>query len=230
MLKVVQCWDDGVYTDLRLTELLRKYNAKATFNLNPGFLADEPVKPFWQPLNHVGWSHHGFAGGRVGRKQLREIYDGFQVASHCFRHEVAGNVPDDVFLKAALDARNFLEELFERECRGFAWPCGAFTPSTVRGMRELGFAYGRTTRNTDDVAACQEPMTLDSSCHFQACDFMQKYEQAKQTGVFYFWGHSYEMYEYDPLWEQLEAKIRYISEDPDAVWADVIDIVPECSR
>lgn len=47
MLKVVQCWDDGVYTDLRLTELLRKYNAKATFNLNPGFLADEPVKPFW---------------------------------------------------------------------------------------------------------------------------------------------------------------------------------------
>ena len=163
MLKVVQCWDDGVYTDLRLTELLRKYNAKATFNLNPGFLADEPVKPFWQPLNHVGWSHHGFAGGRVGRKQLREIYDGFQVASHCFRHEVAGSVPDDVFFKAALDARNFLEELFERECRGFAWPCGAFTPSTVRGLRELGFAYGRTTRNTDDVAACQEPMTLDSS-------------------------------------------------------------------
>ena len=38
------------------------------------------------------------------------------------------------------------------------------------------------------------------------------------------------MYEYDPLWEQLEAKIRYISEDPDAVWADVIDIVPECGR
>ena len=115
MLKVVQCWDDGVYTDLRLTELLHKYNAKATFNLNPGFLADEPVKPFWQPLNHVGWSHHGFAGGRIGRKQLREIYDGFHVASHCFRHEVAGSVPDDVFFKAALDARNFLEELFERE-------------------------------------------------------------------------------------------------------------------
>jgi hypothetical protein len=35
MIKVAQCWDDGVLNDLKLTELLRKYNAKATFNLNP---------------------------------------------------------------------------------------------------------------------------------------------------------------------------------------------------
>ena len=30
-MKVVQCWDDGVVTDIRLIEILRKYNAKATF-------------------------------------------------------------------------------------------------------------------------------------------------------------------------------------------------------
>ena len=35
-MKVVQCWDDGVINDVRLTNLLRKYGAKATFNLNPG--------------------------------------------------------------------------------------------------------------------------------------------------------------------------------------------------
>ena len=37
MLKVIQCWDDGVVNDIRLIELLRRYKAKATFNLNPGF-------------------------------------------------------------------------------------------------------------------------------------------------------------------------------------------------
>ena len=26
MIKVAQCWDDGVATDIRLTEILRKYN------------------------------------------------------------------------------------------------------------------------------------------------------------------------------------------------------------
>ena len=54
-----------------------------------------------------------------------------------------------------------------------------------------------------------------------------KYNKAKADGVkfFYFWGHSYEMFEYDPLWEQLEQKIRMITEDPDAEWANVIDVV-----
>ena len=35
-VKVAQCWDDGVCNDIRVTDILRKYNAKATFNLNPG--------------------------------------------------------------------------------------------------------------------------------------------------------------------------------------------------
>jgi len=43
MIKVAQCWDDGVATDIRLIEILRKYNAKATFNLCPGIMAEETV-------------------------------------------------------------------------------------------------------------------------------------------------------------------------------------------
>jgi hypothetical protein len=35
MMKLVQCWDDGVNDDIRLTQILRKHGAKATFNLNP---------------------------------------------------------------------------------------------------------------------------------------------------------------------------------------------------
>ena len=43
MIKVAQCRDDGVATDIRLIEILRKYNAKATFNLCPGIMAEETV-------------------------------------------------------------------------------------------------------------------------------------------------------------------------------------------
>ena len=35
-MKVVQCWDDGVSADIELIDILRRYNAKATFNLNAG--------------------------------------------------------------------------------------------------------------------------------------------------------------------------------------------------
>ena len=35
MIKIVQCWDDGVEDDIRLCALLRAAGARASFNLNP---------------------------------------------------------------------------------------------------------------------------------------------------------------------------------------------------
>jgi len=230
-MKVVQCWDDGVVTDIRLTEMLRKYGAKATFNLNIGLHTPERKPAVWvHDPNYPSWTHLGYIGGKVGLNELKEVYDGFQVASHCWMHENAGWIPDDKFLEAAMGPRKFLEDLFQRDCRGFAWPCGRFTPETCKLMHEAGFAYGRTCMNTDDVTDCADTMALATNCHFQNNDFYRKYEAAKAAGVFYFWGHSYETLDYEQLWLQLEDKIRYITEDPESEWADVIDIVPLCHK
>lgn len=224
-MKVVQCWDDGVVTDIRLIEILRKYGAKATFNLNPGLMKEERQPCGWVHGKNYGWSHKGFYGGKIGTKEMTEIYAGFEVASHNWRHENAGQVPDDVFIKSASDTRKFLEDKFQRECRGFAWPCGLYTPTTMALLHEAGFAYGRTTKNVADVTKYDDSMALHSNCHFQDSQFWAKYDAAKTTGVFYFWGHSYENFEYDGLWGQLEEKIQIITEDPDTEWANVIDIV-----
>ncbi len=227
-MKVVQCWDDGVVNDVRLTDLFRKYGAKATFNLNPGLMDPEKrVEPSWTVAGEItGWSHQGFRGGKLALCDIPEVYAGFRLASHCWRHENAGSIPDDQWIKAAVDARKCLEDVVQRPCPGFAWPCGRFTPETIALLRENGFAYGRTTQNTFDVTDCAEPLAIAANCHFMAGDFWTRYQRAKATGVFYFWGHSYEMFRYDEMWDHFEAKIKYISDDPDAEWADVIDIVP----
>ncbi|MGI5868645.1 MAG: polysaccharide deacetylase family protein [Kiritimatiellia bacterium] len=225
-MKIAQCWDDGVVNDIRLTELLRRYGAKATFNLNPGLMGETRGANRWAGRNHRGWGHNGFLSGKLSQKDIAEIYSGFQVASHGWRHEVAGTVADDEWIKSALDARHYLEDIVQRDCTGFAWPCGAHTPETIDLLRRNGFSYARTTVQTYDVTDCAEPMKLNPNCHFMARDFWDRYERARDTGVFYFWGHSYEMYEYDALWDQFEQKIQVISEDPDAEWVDVVDIVP----
>lgn len=226
-LKVAQCWDDGVLTDLRLIEILQKYHAKATFNLNPGLCGEKRGKMIW---NHdpayPDWTHYGFRCGKIARNEIAGVYKGFQVASHCNFHQIAGILSDNDFLQAALDARHFLEDAVQHECTGFACPCGRHTAETRRLLREAGFSYGRTTENTDDVLSCTDPMVLASSCHFLNNDFYRKYEAAKKIGVFYFWGHSYETLNYERLWEQVEDKIRYIDEDPESEWIDVVDIVP----
>ena len=191
-------------------------------------MPEETVPPRWTDPLAWGWSHCGFSGGRVGKKDLTAVYDGFQVASHCWKHEPAGSIPDGEFLKAAMDARNFLEDTFQRECRGFAWPNGKHTPETERLLAEAGFRYGRTPAKTPDVTANTNLLALDPNCRFMDPFFWKIFAEAKQTGVFYFWGHSYEMMDVPQLWERIEIKIRTLSEDPDVEWVDVIDLVPLC--
>ena len=225
-LRVCTCWDDGVINDARLADLLRTHGAKATFNLNPGFMGEERIPTSWRPPRSSEWSYNGFCSGKLALKDIPEVYAGFQLASHCWRHENAGSIPDDQWIASAMAARTFLEDIVQRPCTGFAWPCGIFTPGTVAALRKAGFSYGRTTQYTADVLGDNpEPMALKSSCHFLSRDFWRRYDEEKaRGGVFYFWGHSYEIYEYDPLWDQLEGKLRCIEEDPDAEWIDVVDL------
>jgi len=226
MVRVAQCWDDGVCNDIRLAEMLRKYNVKATFNLNPGLHAEERQEAVWTAPGYTGWSHKGYLPGKLALAELSRVYAGFEVASHCWRHEVPAGISTGVFVKSALDARHFLEDMFQKPCLGFAWPCGQFTPETADALRGAGFAYGRTTRKTDDVGAYQHPMILDASCHFQDNEFYRIFAAAKaKNGIFYFWGHSYEMLDSEGMWSQFEDKIKFLCDAPEVVWCDVIDLV-----
>ena len=77
-------------------------------------------------------------------------------------------------------------------------------------------------------ADISEIMNIATNCHFMSRDFLSLYEQAKAgCGLFYFWGHTYEMLDYDKLYDQLDQKIKYISEDAEAEWVDVVELAAE---
>lgn len=205
MVRVAQCWDDGVSNDVRYIEILRRYRVPATFNLNPGLCS---------------------VGDRLPLKALPEVYAGFKVASHCMNHEHPEKVTFGEFLQSALDARHALEDMFQRECPGFAWPYGAYTSELCDAMRKAGFRYGRTTGNTASVGKFDHPMRLHSSCHFLDPGFDRIFNEAKAAGgIFYFWGHTYEMEDDPELWRNIEERIRRLCDDPEVRWCDVIDIV-----
>ncbi len=225
MVKVACCWDDGVVNDIRLIGLLRKYNAKATFNLNPGAMPEHTGVPRWRTLDEQAWSYNGFINGKVGLSEMKEIYEDFQVASHGWVHK-GGSVPAEEFIKDAMDARKYLEDIFQRECLGYAWPCGDYTPQAARLLKDAGFLYGRTTQYTENVGFTDSPLQLHSTCHHMDRLFCDKFRKAKEkNGIFYFWGHSYEFLDCEGLWNQMEQKLAMLAEDPEVQWIDVIDIV-----
>ncbi len=217
MIRVAQCWDDGVLNDARLADIFRKYQAKATFNINPGLR---------EPNTRTNkWKYQDFEVQGLSLAEMPSVYKGFKVASHTMRHPNADKIPVADFVREAVDARKYIEDHFQQEAPGFAWPCGVTTDDTVKALSDCGFAYGRTTKNVESVLPVAEPLRLHSNCHFLNPNFWDIFAKARPSGVFYFWGHSYELKNDEAKWADFEAKIARLSAEPDVQWIDVIDIV-----
>jgi peptidoglycan-N-acetylglucosamine deacetylase len=217
MMKIVQCWDDGVNDDIRLTEILRKHGAKASFNLNPTTHHVERhgnFSPKW-----------GKAIQRLGRGELSAVYAGFTIANHSMTHPWPTRIPLAQWRSEVFDARKELQDWFQQPIRGFAYPFGDFDDATADIVREAGHVYGRTTKNATPCLPVDDPMKFHADCHFLAPEFWELYAKAKVSGcgVFYFWGHSYELCT-EIEWDTFDAKIARISADPEVEWAELPDL------
>lgn len=217
MLRVVQCWDDGVNDDIRLIEILRKHGAKASFNLNPATHQETRSGGFndkWQkPIQ------------RLARGELRSVYEGFTIANHSMTHPRPTEIPIEQWRGEVVDARKILQDWFQQPVLGFVYPYGGHDDATADVVREAGHVYARTTKNGTPCFPPADPMKFHADRHFHAEDFWERYEQAKASGcgVFYFWGHSYELCR-EEQWTAFDEKIARITADPDARWAELPDL------
>jgi peptidoglycan/xylan/chitin deacetylase (PgdA/CDA1 family) len=217
VMTVVQCWDDGVTTDAKLIKILRKYHARATFNLNAGL---------HQTRRKPGWVYKGTKVGRLGWDEMQAVYEGFTIANHSLTHPHLENLSADAARADIADGRERLQQFFRQPVLGFAYPFGSYNDAVIDVVRRAGHVYARTTRNVAHPFPPENALTLHPCCHFLASDFWSRYQDAKTAGVFYFWGHSYEMIT-DAMWNQFAATIERISADPAARWGNLTDLFAE---
>lgn len=218
-MRICQCWDDGVTDDIRVCEVLRRHGAKASFNLNlASHHAERQESPLHQrirPARPIWW---------LARGELTHVYRGFLVANHSLTHPDLTKVDDATLAREIRVNKAGLEELFGQPVLGFAYPGCHHDDRVCAAVKAAGHLYARTCRNTDAVLPCADPMRLASSCHFKAADFWQRYERVRAAdGVFYFWGHSYEILD-EAEWWAFECQIARISADPRAVWTDLPEL------
>jgi peptidoglycan/xylan/chitin deacetylase (PgdA/CDA1 family) len=214
-MKVAQCWDDGVIEDVPLIDILRKYNAKATFNLNLGL---------YQANRSKAWIIKGNQVYRLAKYELKDLYRGFMIGNHSLNHLSLDEVPLDVARREIVEGREQLQQFFNQPVVGFAYPYSTFTAAVTELVREAGHLYARTGRCIPKPNEVPNMMVYRPTCHFLDPDFFLKYEKAKSKGFFYFFGHSYEM-RTPEMWQDFEDKIKRISADPDVYWVDVPDLI-----
>lgn len=213
-MKLMQCWDDGVTSDVRLVTLLRQHGARATFNLNAGLHAPDRA---W------GWTHRGTEVWRLGLGELREVYDGFCIANHTLTHPHLEQLPIERARGEIRDGRSRLQDLFDQPVRGFVYPFGSFNEAVAQGVRDAGHVYARTTHVADAGVETGDAMAVAPSCHFLADDFWQRFERARASGVFWFWGHSYELID-ETMWASFEAALARLCAEPGVQWCDPTEL------
>ncbi len=217
-MKIMQCWDDGVANDVPLISLLKKYNAKATFNLNSGLHK--------QKERTRGWLYQErFRVDRLALDEMQDVYSEFKVAGHSRAHSWLTRLSPPELKTDLVECKAFIRDFFGQEQCGMAYPFGDYNFTVEQAVQDAGYLYARTVDDSDTELALANPMALHPHCHFMSQDFWNKYENVREAdGIFYFWGHSYEMMDDEQLWAEFEEKLARISADSQAQWIDVIDL------
>ncbi len=214
IMTVVQCWDDGVGNDVRLAEVCRSHGATATFNLNAGLHADD--------RSH-GWEYKNTDVQRLGWSEMKTVYDGFTIANHGLAHPRLEQIPIEEARRDIIDGRDRLQQFFDQPVRGFAYPFGTYSDEVKAALREAGHVYARTIRNVARPFPPEDAMAFHPCCHFLAPDLAERYEEARAGGVFYFWGHSYEILS-EAMWDEFDGMIARISADPGSRWGELAEL------
>ena len=203
-------FDDGVTQDIRLVEILNRYNLKATFNLNSDLLGKE------NSLNRNG---REVRHDKVNPCDIKNIYKGHEIAVHTLTHPNLTGLDEDEIIRQVEEDRIKLTKLCGYEVVGMAYPCGGVNnddrvADVIRN--NTGIKYARTITSTHRFDKQSNLYRFNPSVHYIEKDldrvvdeFLSMQTQSEQ--LLYVWGHSYEMDAEYITWEKFEQVCRKIS-------------------
>lgn len=192
-------FDDGITQDLKIIEILQKYDVKCvSFNINTG-------------LYGANWEWVGVAIGDTSIPHLRfteeelktGIYDGYDVLVHTLNHPSLKNYDkraSQIKKEVGKDADN-IEKLTGIRPVGMAWPGGdaEYTDTTIElvlANTDIRFARGTTsTYNFELPEYFMKWMPTCSATDPNCLTLAQRFIDAECTEdmLFYVWGHGYEL-------------------------------------
>ncbi|MBR2615480.1 MAG: polysaccharide deacetylase family protein [Clostridia bacterium] len=192
-------YDDGVESDFRLADLMRRYGIRGTFNINSGIkriLEDTPQTDLGEPRS------------RMNRTRFLEFFkqnrDLCEIAAHGLNHAWMTKMERSCIAWEVLADRKNLETLLGVPCRGFAYPYGVFNDDAVEALDVGGFLYARTTKTTKSFDLPEDPLRwactakhtysglMELAEQFVALDTNSSKGSDRSPYLFSVWGHSYE--------------------------------------
>jgi len=218
---ITTSWDDGNPLDVRIAELLEKYNMKGTFYV-PIRIGEHPVMNA-TTLNGIA-KNHEIGGHTVNHLRLNTL--GMADA----KYEIS-------------ECKTMLQDKLGKKVEAFCFPGGKYSQRDINLIKEAGFLFGRTTRLLHTSSDTHQ-FLLDTSIQVYNYSSIKLtthcvknlfllpiaqnsffYKENKNLpklaevvmnrimttgGVFHLWGHSWEIEKYG-LWREFEMVLKMLA-------------------
>ena len=218
---VTTSWDDGYALDVRIAELLEKYNMQGTF---------------YVPIRN---KEHSV----MNTTTLKEISNQFEIGGHTVNHIYLNTLNKDDAKTEITECKAILENRIGKKVDAFCYPGGKFSQRDIDFVKDAGYLFGRTTRllhastdmnhnlmDTTVQAYNHSSIVLMRHCikHTFLLPIIQDllfYKGNKNFpklaesfisrmmytgGVFHLWGHSWEIEQFG-LWKELETLLKMLA-------------------
>jgi len=213
-------WDDGHPLDIKLLELIEKYNLKATFYI-----------PLSNPENPV-----------MGTNLIKEISACQEIGGHTLHHSYLNQLNYKLAEFEITQSKVLLEEIIGREITAFCFPGGKYSNRDILLIKKAGYLFGRTTKlltfSKPDYSIMDTSIQIQNHSSITLFNHSIKHlniqpiltnsfflpfnrnflklaehnlsKYIDSNSVFHIWGHSWEIEQFC-LWKQLEELFQFIS-------------------
>lgn len=211
-------YDDGLYQDYKLVDIMNKNGIKGTFNINGGLRpCNDAVKPYES----------------LSANQVKNLYIpcGHEVALHTFSHPTLVDIPIENVSYEYLKDKEALESITGKIIRGSAYPNSRYNDKVMNALRACGVDYARNGGQSENF---ELPFDWLQLCPTARHTNPKLFELGKlfletEVGVhypsimFYLMGHSYE-FDNNNNWDVIEKFLELMGRHDDIWYATNIEI------
>lgn len=130
---IISCsWDDGLRSDINVTDTLKEFGLKATF-----YLVGKQIRP----------------------DAVRQ-YGDFEIGNHTMDHSDLTKCSPSEALSKIMDCQKLLEDVFGKKVCGFCYPFGRWNEYLDKMILDQGFSYTRICENFSNrsrMLGCMTP-------------------------------------------------------------------------
>lgn len=211
-------YDDGLYDDIRLMQMMHDHGVKGTFNISSDIYRreDEPVCGGWP---------------RFTLNESIELFNKYdnEVAVHGLMHRDFTKLNEaELYYEISAD-RAQLEKRYSRIVKGAAYPYGSWNYTAIEALKKCGIKYCRTCGFTPDFKIPDNWHAWGATCHHNyegLNDLAERFvnEDFPDCRIFYVWGHTAE-FRRDNNWCVMENLLDTVSGKNDIWYATNLEIV-----